>query len=121
MKKHVIFITFLWAIANAIFALEPHLEVTAIDSVAIPYEYDYVMQLDNGNLQFYKVNYGTSSIQFYGFQFLAQTNEVTPRWISERYQVCKISQLTNDILFKDMVSNTLSIAIPLRLMPRDWQ
>lgn len=79
MKKIVLFIAFLWTIVNAIFALEPHLEVTAIDSVAIPYEYDYVMQLDNGNLQFYKVNYGTSSIQFYGFQFLAQTNEVTPQ------------------------------------------
>lgn len=45
--------------------------------MAIPYEYDYVVQLDNGDLQFYKVNYGAASIQFYGFQFLAQTNEIT--------------------------------------------
>lgn len=79
MKKLVLLITLLWAIANAFFALDPHLEVTALDSVAIPYEYDYVMQLPNGDLQFYKLNYGTSSIQFYGFQFLAQTNEVTPQ------------------------------------------
>jgi hypothetical protein len=79
MKKLVLLIALFWAIANAFFALEPHLEVTALDSVAIPYEYDYVMQLPNGDLQFYKLNYGTSSIQFYGFQFLAQTNEVTPQ------------------------------------------
>ena len=79
MKKLVLLIALFWAIANALFALEPHLEVTALDSVAIPYEYDYVMQLPNGDLQFYKLNYGTSSIQFYGFQFLAQTNEVTPQ------------------------------------------
>jgi hypothetical protein len=79
MKKLVLLITLFWAIANAFFALDPHLEVTALDSVAIPYEYDYVMQLSNGDLQFYKLNYGTSSIQFYGFQYLAQTNEVTPQ------------------------------------------
>lgn len=79
MKKLELLIALFWAIANAFFALEPHLEVTALDSVAIPYEYDYVMQLPNGDLQFYKLNYGTSSIQFYGFQFLAQTNEVTPQ------------------------------------------
>jgi len=77
MKKLVLLIALFWAIANAFFALEPHLEVTALDSVAIPYEYDYVMQLPNGDLQFYKLNYGTSSIQFYGFQYLSQTNEIT--------------------------------------------
>jgi serine protease inhibitor ecotin len=74
---HAILTVALWLTVFALFAQQPHLEITLADSLAIPYSYDRVIQLPNGNLQFYKLNYGTSSIQFNGFQYLSQTNEIT--------------------------------------------
>lgn len=74
---HVILAVALWLTVFALFAQQPHLEITLADSLAIPYSYDRVIQLPNGNLQFYKLNYGTSSIQFNAFQYLSLTNEIT--------------------------------------------
>lgn len=67
----------LWLTFFALFAQQPHLEITLADSLDIPYSFDYLIQLPNGDLQFYKLNYGTSSIQFNGFQYLSQSNEIT--------------------------------------------
>jgi hypothetical protein len=64
-------------IPGRFYAQQPQLEVTLIDSLTIPYTYDHVFQLPNGDLQFYKLNYTASSIQFSAFQFLSQTNEIT--------------------------------------------
>ena len=64
-------------IPGRFYAQQPQLEVTLIDSLTIPYTYDHVFQLPNGDLQFYKLNYTASSIQFNAFQFLSQTNEIT--------------------------------------------
>lgn len=77
LVRYVIVLILMTLGTAALFAQQPHLEVSALDSLAIPYTYDYVYQLPNGDIQFYKLNYGASSIQFYGFQFLAQTNEIT--------------------------------------------
>jgi len=77
VTKAAILVGILWVFAFALFAQQPHLEITLADSLAIPYSYDRVIQLPNGDLQFYKLNYGTSSIQFNAFQYLSLTNEIT--------------------------------------------
>lgn len=64
-------------IVFGLFAQQPHLEISLTDSLAIPYSYDNVIQLPGGDLQFYKLNYGTSSIQINGFQYHSLTNEIT--------------------------------------------
>ena len=60
------------------FAQQPHLEITLADSLTVPYSYDYVIQLPNSDLQFYKLSYGTTSIQINGFQYLSSFNQITP-------------------------------------------
>lgn len=60
------------------FAQQPHLEITLADSLTVPFSYDYVIQLPNSDLQFYKLNYGTTSIQINGFQYLSAFNQITP-------------------------------------------
>ncbi len=56
------------------------LEVTLADSLTIPnnIDYQYVIPQPNGDLQFYDLNYHTSSIFFKEFRYLAQNNELTP-------------------------------------------
>ncbi len=72
-----IFTVALCLLSVALVAQEPFLEITMSDSLTVPYSYDYVIQLPNSDLQFYKLNYATTSIQFFGFRYLSQTNEFT--------------------------------------------
>lgn len=73
----VILTVALWLPVFALFAQQPHLDITLADSLDIPYSFDHLIQLPSGDLQFYKLNYGTSSIQFSGFQYIQQSNQIT--------------------------------------------
>lgn len=71
-------LAFLFIYTNVLYAQTPHLEVTPVDSLAIAGQYDKVLQLPEGDLQFYRFTIGTASLQVYGFQYLAQSNTLTP-------------------------------------------
>mgnify|MGYP000849896563 FL=1 len=77
-NKVTILIVLIWLITIALYAQQPHLEVTIKDSLTIPHTYDYVFQLPNGDLQFYKLHYGTSTLQISSFQYNIQINQTTP-------------------------------------------
>ncbi len=64
-------------IPGRFYAQQPQLEVTLIDSLTIPYTYDHVFQLPNGDLQFYALSYGPSTLQISSFQYDTQSNQTT--------------------------------------------
>lgn len=68
------------AIMLILFALvfaNPHIDVSMIGTTQIPYDYDYVVQENNGNLQFYRVEYSDSTAHFYNFSFDASNNSLS--------------------------------------------
>ncbi|MBM4403013.1 MAG: T9SS type A sorting domain-containing protein [Candidatus Cloacimonetes bacterium] len=77
MKTEWLLIAVLMIISVFVYAQEPQLVVNAIATTPIPYAYDYVIKLPGGDLQFYKYTHSASSIQINGFQFLAETNQIT--------------------------------------------
>ena len=78
-SRTLILVFFMMLVWGTLKAQQTQLMITAIDSLNIPHPYDHVMQQPNGNLQFYKLTYGVSSIDFYGFQYLIQSNVFTPQ------------------------------------------
>jgi len=76
-RKVAVSLILVWLATISLFAQQPHIEITLIDSLDIPYTYDYVFQLPNGDLQFYTINYGTSTLQISSFQYSTLTNQTT--------------------------------------------
>lgn len=58
-------------------AQQPNVVITLDDSIPIPHLYDEVIELPNGDLQFYKINTDVGSIHVTGFQYHLQTNALT--------------------------------------------
>ncbi|PKN74253.1 MAG: hypothetical protein CVU49_08505 [Candidatus Cloacimonetes bacterium HGW-Cloacimonetes-2] len=58
-------------------AQQPNVVITLDSSIPIPYSYDEVIKLPNGDLQFYKMTTANGSIQVTGFQYLSQSNTLT--------------------------------------------
>ncbi len=64
-------------IAFMLYAQQPNVVITLDNSFPIPYPYDEVIKLPNGDLQFYKINTDVGIIQVTGFQYHLQTNAIT--------------------------------------------
>ncbi|MDD3535833.1 MAG: T9SS type A sorting domain-containing protein [Candidatus Cloacimonetes bacterium] len=67
----------LWASATALFAVQPHIDVSLANSLPIPHAYDEVIKLESGDLQFYKFTVSDGNIQIAGFQYLTQSYTFT--------------------------------------------
>ena len=71
----------LWIAVFSLFAQEPQIEISLANSLGInipfPREYDDVIKLESGDLQFYKMTTANGSIQITGFQYLRQSNILT--------------------------------------------
>lgn len=78
LRSLVLLLALLSMYATAIYAQTPHLEVTLLDSLVFSGQYDKMLQLPEGDLQFYKFTLGTSTLQINGFQYLTQSNTFTP-------------------------------------------
>jgi hypothetical protein len=71
----------LWIVISGLCAQQPQIEISLANSLGInipfPREYDDVIQLPSGDLQFYKMTIGNGSIQITGFQYLQQSDTLT--------------------------------------------
>lgn len=71
----------LWIVISGLCAQQPQIEISLANSLGInipfPREYDDVIQLPSGDLQFYKMTIGNGSIQITGFQYLQQSETLT--------------------------------------------
>ena len=67
----------LWMAVLGLFAQQPQIEISLANSLSIPHDYDHVIKLPSGDLQFYKMTIGNGSIQITGFQYLRQSNTLT--------------------------------------------
>ena len=67
----------LWIAISGLCAQQPQIEISLANSLSIPHDYDHVIKLPSGDLQFYKMTIGNGSIQITGFQYLRQSNTLT--------------------------------------------
>ncbi|MDD2360861.1 MAG: T9SS type A sorting domain-containing protein [Syntrophaceticus schinkii] len=67
----------LWIAISGLFAQQPQIEISLANSLGIPHDYDHVIKLPSGDLQFYKMTTTNGSIQITGFQYLSQSNTLT--------------------------------------------
>ena len=71
----------LWIAVSGLCAQQPQIDISLANYLGInmpfPREYDDVIKLPSGDLQFYKMTTGIGSIQITGFQYLRQSNILT--------------------------------------------
>ncbi len=71
----------LWIAFLSLFAQQPQIEISLANFLGInipfPREYDDVIKLPSGDLQFYKMTTANGSIQITEFQYLRQSNTLT--------------------------------------------
>jgi hypothetical protein len=71
----------LWIVVSALFAQQPQIDISLANSLGInmpfPREYDDVIKLPSGDLQFYKMTATNGNIEITGFQYLWQSNTLT--------------------------------------------